>query len=48
MIHLVHTLMHYFPSLDYPADYSVEPEIYRLWKLYYSYKEIPATAAFMY
>jgi hypothetical protein len=30
MIHLVHSLMHYFPSLDHPADYSVEPEIYCL------------------
>jgi hypothetical protein len=28
MIHLVHSLMHYFPSVDHPADYSAEPEIY--------------------
>ncbi|CAK9192751.1 unnamed protein product [Sphagnum jensenii] len=30
MIHLVHSLLHYFPSVDHPADYSVEPEIYCL------------------
>ncbi len=49
MIHLVHSLMHYFPSVDHPADYSAEPEIYLPLKNVFwanlSYKEIAAAAA---